>query len=526
MPRNSGRNRTGGAGAATATPPPVAPVPAPLPVPIVASEDEKPKSRSGGLGSYGIARLEREVAEFPDRFRIIDIPLDDIVESPYNPTHRQEPNEEELADILPSVREFGVMSAVLVCERAELVRNSPKLDQLTKRGQYVMVAGHRRKAASRLAGRDTVPAVVRNEFATARALNQIRLAENGGRLQLTPLEEAEGYQLLVDDGMSYQQIVDTVGGAVRSKGQVAKRLKLLQLTPLGRDLLNRQEITVDGALTLLSKLPEAGSQDRALKAATAGPQGERLSLKAAIEQESRRLELEGAVASARQQIAEMGLEEIDPTGRWGDAAWLHRLATENEVEIARAAGDLAGAAVVDGRIQYFRKSASPTASGAKAEKVKSSTATDTPADLEAARLAHEQRQAHYDASAARKDACRRMVNEFSEFRDSRRQALIEILAEAVLTGSTDKAVLRRPEVAEWTGSQIATEYDLGEVIRDNRAEANRLAFATALAVLEAQAADDKYLGDRPWPPAVQRYVRRLAELGYHSLTAYEEKKLA
>lgn len=534
MPRpKPGRN----AGTATTTPPPVVPVPAPLPAPTTAAEGESVTDRSGGLSSFGITRLEQEIAEYPERFRIIDIPLDDIVGNPYNPKHREEPNADKLADILPSVREFGVVEPALVCEREVLMHNSPQLDSMTKQGRYVTVAGARRRAASRLAGKTTIPGVVRNEYASARALIQIYLAENGGRLQLTALEEAEGYQLLVNEGMSYQQIVDTVGGTARSKGQVSKRLKLLQLTELGKELLNQDKISVDGALVLLSKLPgDPTSQDRALTAATTGGPDSRISLKAAIEQESRRIQQQSAAESARKQIAELGLQEINPEQRWGENAWQHRLATEEEVQAAKAAGDLAGVVIVDGRLQHYRENPParesvadsdpepPTEKTAAGRDRKATKATKS-ANLEATRIEQERRQAHHDASAARQEACRRMVKEFSDFRDSRRQALIEVLADAVLSGGTDKAVLRRPEVCQWTGSPVVTEYDLGEVLLQDRPEANRLAFATALAVAEAQATDDRYLGDRPWPPAVQRHIHRLVELGYHTLTPYEQDKL-
>jgi len=506
--------------------------------------------RGGALAAFGIANLEQEVAKHPERFRPIEVDLGDIVGSPYNPAHRLEPNEEELADILPSVREVGVLSPVLVCERAVLITNSPQLDEVTDDGELVLLAGHRRTAASKLAGRTTISVIVRNDFANARALTVIRLVENGGRLALTPIEEAEGYQLLVAEGMSYQQIVDTVGGTVRSKGQVAKRIKLLQLTDLGKDLLSRREITVDGALTLLAKLPDSPvSQDRVLIAATTGELDERISLKAAVEQECRHINQQAAATAAREQAAAMGLREIDPRDRWGDNDWQYRLTTEDEIAAAKAAGDLAGVVVVDGRLAYYRASAPvPDASSVPEPRAAEQppqaaveqtpptrtpapartrdTKTDvTPEDPAAARAAQERRQAHHDASAARKDACRRMVNEFSAFRDSHRPALIEILADAVLAGGTDKAVLRRPEVTEWTGSSVATEYDLGEVVLQDRPEATRLAFATALATMEAQAVDERYLSNRPWPPAVQRHIHRLVELGYHDLTPYEQDKL-
>lgn len=546
MPRKGPRSR---AGTATATPPALPAVPQ-MPVAV-------PVSSGGrhGLDAFGIPALEREIEEHPERFRIVDVPLSDIVDSPINPEHRQQLDEEALADILPSVREFGVMSPLILVERDVLASNSPELErEIKKPGRYVIAAGHRRRAANALAGHDTAPAVVRNEFASERALTQILLFENSGRLGLTPLEEAEGFARLQKTGLSLQDIVKTVGGSVKSKSQVSRRLALLKLTPLGKQLLNREDITVDGALAVLTKLTDLpDSQDRALTAATSGPPASRPSLKVAIEHELRQQEEAAAADRLREQVAESGLPEIVPADVWGDSAWQHRLTTDDEVAEVREEGQLAGVTIVDGVLAYYSTDLSPAvrasvqpAPAEQAEVEQSSGGTSSaaapdaagitgvaaaspapaPVDLEAQRAAQERRQAHHDASRKRREACSKLVGDFATFKDGQRSALIEFLSDSVLAGEVDKAVLRRPEVAQWADSSVKTEFELGEVIANDRSLANRLAFAAALASVEAQAADERYVGSRPWPPVVVRFITRLVDLGFHTLTQYEQDKLS
>ncbi|SEP53699.1 ParB/RepB/Spo0J family partition protein [Amycolatopsis saalfeldensis] len=545
MPRNNqGSKGPRGTGTTVVASPPVIPA---LPIPVAGVAGSQPGG-AGALKSFGIGSLEKEIEQNPDRFRIIDIELTEIVDSPINPKHRQELDEDRLSDILPSVREFGVISPILVCERAELIKNSPQLDSDTEQGHYVILAGHRRRAASTLADLEAIPAIIRNEYATARALAQIFLVENSGRLQLTELEEAEGFKRLYDDGLSYQEIVDTVGGSVKSKSQVSRRISLLKLTPLGKELLNTRQITADGALTVLAELPDDESRDRALTAATTGDIDERPSLKAAVKQEVRRLSEIAETKALREQIQQTGLPEIDPKEHWGDDGWQHRLATDEEIDSARAEKNLAGVAIVDGALQYFSVDLAPAVKAAVAEseaasdsgesdeiesdnstagasKTKSGKKEPAPVDLEQQRIVQERRQAHHDSAAKRKQACQKIVADYSTFKDNQRHALIEILTDGVLAGGVDKAVLRRSEVAQWTGASVATEFDLGEVISSDRPQASRLALAATLASIEAQAADERYLGGRPWPPVVVRYITRLVELGYHSLSPYEEDKL-
>lgn len=519
--------------------PPVAPPTAPStvspPLPRPAPVFPPAVRPSSGLVAFGIPEIEQEVAEHPERFPTIPIDLKDIVPSPFNPEDRELADPEALSDILPSVKEHGVLQAVLVCERAVLVKNSPELDDpakpdlYVKPGLYVMLAGARRRAASSLAGYPTIPGVVRNEFANHRALIKIKFIENLGRKDLTPIAEAEGFQQLSDTGMSYQEMVNEFGSRVRSRGQISKRIKLLKLTDLGKQLVNSGAVTPDGALTLLDKLKNPESQDRALTAATSGPPAERVPLNTAIERQRRRDADQAAEAAAHEQAALMGLQEITPHQLWGQDAVLHRIEDEDEAKAAHAAGELAGVTITSGNIAYYRNvaPAPPGTEGGPLPENGSRQASENSsrpvADGRDDVAERQRRQDHADASKARKAACQALLEDFGQYRDQRRAVLIEILTDAILAVDVAKAALRLKNAGQWAGVTVSTEYELGQILSDSAAQP--LALASALAACEEEAADERYIGSRPWPPAIQRHVRRMATLGYHTLTPYETEKL-
>lgn len=116
---------------------------------------------------------------------------------------------------------------------------------------YTIVAGARRHAASIKAGLTTVPCVIRNEMSTAERVEAM-VIENLQREGLTPLEEADAYQRLVDLEWSQRQIAERVG---RNQSHVSKRLTLTKLPDIARAALTDGRITIDVAVEL-TKLDE------------------------------------------------------------------------------------------------------------------------------------------------------------------------------------------------------------------------------------------------------------------------------
>jgi len=146
--------------------------------------------------------------------RLASLSPHDIVPNPQQPRH--EFRQEELDELIVSVREFGVLQPIVVRPRPGAVEGQP---------QYELIMGERRLRASKAAGLDTIPAVVRNTDDDA--MLRDALLENLHRAELNPLEEASAYkQLLEDFGITQEQLADRIG---RSRPQITNTLRLLRL---------------------------------------------------------------------------------------------------------------------------------------------------------------------------------------------------------------------------------------------------------------------------------------------------------
>ncbi|WP_394250610.1 ParB/RepB/Spo0J family partition protein [Arthrobacter pityocampae] len=147
--------------------------------------------------------------------RFAELALTDI--HPNRKQPRTEFNEEELAELVHSIREIGVLQPVVVRPSKE-VGDAP----------YELVMGERRLRASREAGMGTIPAIIRSTLDDD--LLRDALLENLHRSALNPLEEAAAYQQLLDDfGCSHDELAGRLG---RSRPQISNTLRLMKLPPL------------------------------------------------------------------------------------------------------------------------------------------------------------------------------------------------------------------------------------------------------------------------------------------------------
>lgn len=145
-------------------------------------------------------------------------------------------SEDALAELTESIREKGLLQPLLVRPRGE---------------GYELVAGERRWRAAQLAGLAEVPVVIR-DLADREAL-ELALIENLQREDLNPVEEALGYQRLLEMDMTQEQVARSVG---KARATVANALRLLQLPQAALDALEQGAITAGHARALLA-LPEA-----------------------------------------------------------------------------------------------------------------------------------------------------------------------------------------------------------------------------------------------------------------------------
>lgn len=189
-------------------------------------------ARRTGLGKGLNALLPEAAQEAPENTILREIPVAQIRPNPYQP--RAVFEEESLASLAASISALGVLQPILV---------RPVGD-----GAYELVAGERRWRASQQAGLDMIPALVREIDDTASL--QEALVENLHREDLNPLEEAAGYQQLIDDfSMTQDEVAEQVG---RSRSAVANLIRLLQLPPSVQQLVAERALTAGHARALLA----------------------------------------------------------------------------------------------------------------------------------------------------------------------------------------------------------------------------------------------------------------------------------
>jgi len=145
-------------------------------------------------------------------------------------------DEEALQSLSDSITAHGVLQPILVRPHAELA------------GQFQIVAGERRWRAAALAGLEEVP-ISLHELGDEAAL-ELSLVENLQREDLSPIEEAEGYQQLIDGFELTQEVVAQRVG--KSRSHVANTLRLLTLPPAVREMLQRGALTAGHARALLA----------------------------------------------------------------------------------------------------------------------------------------------------------------------------------------------------------------------------------------------------------------------------------
>lgn len=162
------------------------------------------------------------------------LPIDNIHSGEFQP--RNKFTEEYLHELADSIEKNGIMQPIIV-------RPSPKQD-----GHYEIIAGERRWRASQLAKLAEIPAIIR-EIDDQLAL-ELALVENIQRQDLTPLEEAAGYQRLMDEfAYTQEELARTVG---KSRSHIANLLRLLTLPDEIKTYLDSEELSMGHARAILT----------------------------------------------------------------------------------------------------------------------------------------------------------------------------------------------------------------------------------------------------------------------------------
>ena len=205
---------------------------------------------SKGLGK-GLGALLGDFTEEPvsdSAYRML--PIYKVEPNPDQP--RQDFDEEELQALADSITEHGIIQPLTV-------RQMPN-------GYYQIIAGERRWRAARLASLSEVPAVIIE--ADDRKAMELALIENLQRQDLNPVEEALGYQSLMEDyGLTQEEAAKRVG---KSRPAVANALRLLGLSTEVLEKLRRGELTAGHARAVLVLKTEKKQMEAAQKIAALG----------------------------------------------------------------------------------------------------------------------------------------------------------------------------------------------------------------------------------------------------------------
>ena len=198
------------------------------------------KKRALGIGleqlfnneNLDLQSFEKHVYETTDKEEIIEVNISELRPNPYQP--RKVFDKDALVELAKSIKEHGVFQPIII-------KKSIK--------GYEIIAGERRVRASKMAGVDKVPAIIRN--LNDEQMMEIALLENLQRENLSAIEEAKAYKSLIDNlHLTQEQLSEKVG---KSRSHVTNILGLLRLPAEVQDMVANKKISI-GHARALSKL--------------------------------------------------------------------------------------------------------------------------------------------------------------------------------------------------------------------------------------------------------------------------------
>lgn len=186
--------------------------------------------------------FEKEIVDTAKPGDVIEISLDEIKANPYQP--RKTFDNEALEELADSIKEHGVVQPIIV--------------KKTIKGYYI-IAGERRTRASKLAGKKTIPAIVR-DF-NDEEMMEIALIENIQREDLNPIEEAEAFsKILSSSNMTQEEAAKKFG---KSRSYVTNLLGLLNLPTKVKNYVKENKISMSHARALSKYDDEAQIEELA-----------------------------------------------------------------------------------------------------------------------------------------------------------------------------------------------------------------------------------------------------------------------
>ena len=182
--------------------------------------------------NFDLDTFEKNVIESTPKEEIVELPLDELRPNPYQP--RKLFDDGALNELCESIKEHGVFQPIIV-------KKSIK--------GYEIIAGERRFRASKMAGKETIPAIIR-DF-TDDQMMEISLLENLQRENLNPLEEALAYKNMIDRlGLTQDELSKRVG---KSRSHITNIIGILRLPAEVQKMIAEEKLTMSHA-KILSKI--------------------------------------------------------------------------------------------------------------------------------------------------------------------------------------------------------------------------------------------------------------------------------
>ena len=186
---------------------------------------QKKNARSVGLGSGLSSLLGAEVEKSTDNYKMI--PVEFIKPGPWQP--RKIFDKDELESLSNSIKNQGIIQPVIL-KPNDAIKN-----------QYFIIAGERRWRASQLAKIHEIPAIIRYDI-NDKKIAELSLVENIQRSELNPIEEAEGYQSLLNNYNYTQEDISKAVG--KSRSYIGNIIRLLSLSDKAKELLLQKKLTI------------------------------------------------------------------------------------------------------------------------------------------------------------------------------------------------------------------------------------------------------------------------------------------
>lgn len=191
------------------------------------------KSRLGrGLGAI-LDEVEKayETNSSYSTEAVVELSVDSIAPNPYQP--RKSFDGDALEELASSIKQHGLLQPIIVYE---------------EENDYILIAGERRLRATRLAGFDTIKAIVAD--IESKKLRELALIENIQREELNPIELAHSYEELIEDyGITHEELAARIG---KSRAQISNTIRLLSLNSYTKKLLQENKLSQGHAKILVA----------------------------------------------------------------------------------------------------------------------------------------------------------------------------------------------------------------------------------------------------------------------------------